>query len=670
MKKITLRLRKGIEIIFIVIAVTSLTLLVFSGNIANGQEVVNKFSDTVLQQIHDLADHRDVEGLLPYLHESNLNYRGEALLCLGSVQAIGIDDSIAAAMNSDMDLIRMAGAFALGQTYHESARSSIKTLLETEEKPLVRGMLYDALGKTGNEDDLNWLAEQNLKLQQSEGQAMGILRFALRGITSDIGNERMLSICAGGSSLSGLSYASYHLGRYADQAWLHENAIQVRQLFENERNELIGSMLIKAVIKAEDEEAWPLVEYLLKSEADYRIKVNIFNGLQLIPWNKVNKLVYAYAISDDPVLSVAAAEAIQKFGVYTDLTAHLAAIKKAVSWRSRTLLLSKGLELVKDKKALTRKIEKQVFEFYSKATTPTEKAWLLKTLAGNPAHYTFVEEQEMKASTPILATYAIETLTLMRKSESYCTVKDDLLKKGEDLDAEFLRIFKRAIQSGDVPAVALACGILRDKDLNYKDLVQDTEFLKTALDKAQDPAKVEARNELIYTLAYFLDKQIPALSPPSFNHPIDWERVKTISPKQQIGILTKKGEIIVQLNVNWCPGTVSAFLELLEQGAFNNKPIHRVVPNFVMQDGCPRGDGWGGPEFTIRSEFTPAPFIEGTFAMASAGKDTEGSQWYITHSPTPHLDAKYTNFGYVVAGMDIAHKLEVGDTIIRIEIIE
>lgn len=143
-----------------------------------------------------------------------------------------------------------------------------------------------------------------------------------------------------------------------------------------------------------------------------------------------------------------------------------------------------------------------------------------------------------------------------------------------------------------------------------------------------------------------------------------------VKPEQQIAFITEKGEIIVQLNVDWCPGTVGAFLELIERGYFNGLYFHRVVPNFVVQDGCPRGDGWGGPEFTIRSEFTPAPFVEGSLGMASAGKDTEGSQWYFTHSPTPHLDGKYTNFGYVVSGMEVVHQLEVGDVIERVEILD
>lgn len=634
------------------------------------QQGLNKFSDPVIREIHDLADHRDVDGLLPYLRESNLNYRGEALMCLGSVQAIGIADSIAVAMDSDMDMIRIAGAFALGQTYHETAAVQIRQLLETEGKPLVRGILYDALGKTGTSEDLEWLSEQKLKLQQTEGQAMGIFRFALRGIISDTGNDRMLVLCAGGSSVAGLTYASYHLGRYAPREWLQSNAIMIRQTLSKERNSSIRSHLIKAVIKAEDEEAWPLVEHILKSDEDYRVKVNILNSLQLIPWNKVSKLVYEFARGDDPNLAVAAAEAIQKYAVYTDLSVHLKAIDQAVNWRSRAVMLDKGLELVQGKTGLVRKLEKKVLDYYAKARYDHEKSYLLKALKYNVVRYNLLAEKIGNGNSPVISTTALETLISMRTGRQFEKAKADMVLDGIDIEAEFLQIFTQAISSGDVTLVSLAAGVLRNPELNYKEEITDLEFLKTALNNSQKPDQLEARNELVYTLAFFMDKQMPAMSPPIYNHPIDWDRISKIHPRQQIGFVTSKGEILVQLNVSWCPGTVGAFLELIERGYFDGKSIHRVVPNFVVQDGCPRGDGWGGPEFTIRSELSLAPFVEGSIGMASAGKDTEGSQWYFTHSASPHLDAKYTNFGYIIEGMDVVHQLEVGDVIKRIELIE
>ena len=101
----------------------------------------------------------------------------------------------------------------------------------------------------------------------------------------------------------------------------------------------------------------------------------------------------------------------------------------------------------------------------------------------------------------------------------------------------------------------------------------------------------------------------------------------------------------------------SNFMALARRGFFNGLQVHRVVPNFVMQDGDPRGDGEGGPGYAIRDELNDRPYLRGTVGMALTGTDTGGSQFFITHSPQPHLDAKYTVFGHVVNGMDVVDRI-------------
>ena len=102
-------------------------------------------------------------------------------------------------------------------------------------------------------------------------------------------------------------------------------------------------------------------------------------------------------------------------------------------------------------------------------------------------------------------------------------------------------------------------------------------------------------------------------------------------------------------------------MALARKGYFNGLEIHRVVPNFVVQDGDPRGDGEGGPGYTIRDELNERPYLRGTVGMALEWPDTGGSQFFITHSPQPHLDASYTVFGHVVNGMDVVDRIKQGD---------
>jgi HEAT repeat protein/cyclophilin family peptidyl-prolyl cis-trans isomerase len=157
----------------------------------------------------------------------------------------------------------------------------------------------------------------------------------------------------------------------------------------------------------------------------------------------------------------------------------------------------------------------------------------------------------------------------------------------------------------------------------------------------------------------------PLRQPPSFFdspallHP-------TFSP--HVFIETHQGTIELELNLVEAPMTSQAFVELARAGFFNGMKMHRVVPNFVIQAGDPRGDGEGGPEFTLMDELSPLPYARGTLGMALDWRDTGGSQFFITVSPQPHLDAKYTVFGKVVRGDDLLDRFSQWDVIDRVRI--
>lgn len=133
---------------------------------------------------------------------------------------------------------------------------------------------------------------------------------------------------------------------------------------------------------------------------------------------------------------------------------------------------------------------------------------------------------------------------------------------------------------------------------------------------------------------------------------------------------TPRGAFRIRLAGAAAPITVMNFVTLAERGFFNGVPIHRVVPNFVIQDGDPTGTGNGGPGYEIRDELNSIEYSEGTVGMALSGPDTGGSQWFVTHAPQPHLDGIYTVFGQVVAGQDVVERIEQGDRITRISVAE
>jgi cyclophilin family peptidyl-prolyl cis-trans isomerase/HEAT repeat protein len=133
-------------------------------------------------------------------------------------------------------------------------------------------------------------------------------------------------------------------------------------------------------------------------------------------------------------------------------------------------------------------------------------------------------------------------------------------------------------------------------------------------------------------------------------------------------IHTAKGVIEIHLNVVEAPLTCASFLDLARRGFYDGLSFHRVVPGYVIQGGCPRGDGNGGPGYTLRCEIGQQPYGRGAVGMALSGKDTGGSQFFITHAPAPHLDGGYTVFGRVAAGMEVVDRIQPGDLIDRIEV--
>ncbi|HOP06300.1 MAG TPA: peptidylprolyl isomerase [candidate division Zixibacteria bacterium] len=141
-------------------------------------------------------------------------------------------------------------------------------------------------------------------------------------------------------------------------------------------------------------------------------------------------------------------------------------------------------------------------------------------------------------------------------------------------------------------------------------------------------------------------------------------------PNPTAVVTTDRGSFEIKLEFDIAPLTVLNFIDLAENEFYDGLEFHRIIPNFVVQGGCPRGDGWGGPAWMIRNEDSPTPYRRGTVGMATSGPDTGGSQWFVTLSPQPHLEAHYTVFGQVISGMDVVEKLLPGDQIVTVKIKE
>jgi len=149
------------------------------------------------------------------------------------------------------------------------------------------------------------------------------------------------------------------------------------------------------------------------------------------------------------------------------------------------------------------------------------------------------------------------------------------------------------------------------------------------------------------------------------------ERIDKMVKQQAVITMEKGGEIVIDFFPKEAPNTVANFIELTEKNYYDGLTFHRVVPKFVAQGGDPSGNGTGGPGYQIKAEFNKNPHLKGTVAMArSMDPDSAGSQFYICLEPQPYLDGQYTVFGQVAKGMDIVDKIQIGDKMKSVKIIE
>jgi cyclophilin family peptidyl-prolyl cis-trans isomerase/HEAT repeat protein len=227
----------------------------------------------------------------------------------------------------------------------------------------------------------------------------------------------------------------------------------------------------------------------------------------------------------------------------------------------------------------------------------------------------------------------------------------------------------------DALPVALADKQLNDAALSILDALakqktaKANEAIKTALDSNDHLIRRRAVSLLKANGVGDFSARIGTVQ--TRNTAKDYERaIARIGKQVRAIVTTTKGVFTIEFLPEDAPLTVDNFIQLAKRNYFNGFTVHRVVPNFVIQDGDPRGDGNGGPGYQIRCEINEVPYERGAVGMALSGKDTGGSQWFVTHSPQPHLDGGYTVFGNVISGMDVVDRIMRGDVIRSVAITE
>ncbi len=616
----------------------------------------NKFSDPIHVKIADFQDRRLSDSLYTYFKHKNPQYRKEAVLAFASIQDSFAIEQLREILRFDADpTVRKNAAIALGQLPLETSAAILWKGLQEEKDPTVLREIIEACGKTFIEEEINQLIVTSSDSLVQEGFAWAYYRLGLRNRADSTITLKSIDFLKPANGFQTRLAAANFFARGAQQVSLAE--AQLIESAQNDKSPWIRASVTAALRRVKSTAVLDALKKILKTDTDYRVRISAVRSLQGFSMADVKPNVYE-ALKDTNVnVAIAASEIILAMATPTEAREIASLAKETTKIRVRGNLYQASLAGSDDAELVS-----QIRELYKSEPNPYGKAALLTALGKSKGARNFIGNELQQSSIPVIKSSAAAALVSINEYE--------LPSFETSLKQQYAELYINAIQTGDAAVIGIIADALRNPALGYKEVIKDFTFLYDARKKLSLPKDNEALQPLEAAIAYFEGKKGPDPVKNEFNHPIDWELVKTIPKDQKVLIKTDRGDIVLTLLVEEAPGSVANFVQLVNSKYFDAKNFHRVVPNFVIQGGCNRGDGWGSEDYSIRSEFTDRHYTEGSVGMASAGKDTEGTQWFITHSPTPHLDGRYSIFATTESGMDVVHQIEVGDKILSVTLIK
>jgi cyclophilin family peptidyl-prolyl cis-trans isomerase/HEAT repeat protein len=620
------------------------------------------------QTVYNYIDRQLTDSLLSFTSNPDPGLRFLISNGMAAMQDPSGLDSIIALLKDRVPLVKANAAYAIGQMGMASATPYLLEAFIDKDTSnvnnIVNEKILEAIGKTGDVNLLRSLATVStyrpIDTLLLLGQTRSIYRFALRGITLPEGTDLMTEYATDIRYPDKVRLMAAHYLQRAQNIDLDDYKFRLLETARNESNVNIKMALAAALRKSDDSELFDGLLSFFDNEKDYRVKVNIMRALASQNYFKAVEPILANLENDDLAIATTAADYLINSGSRSDASIYRNFITDSLHWEVKAKLYASILKNLPPLYARTKSIiSNEIVDHFNRETNIYAKAAYLDALSYSPQNYALMKELGFDGHV-ILKTTAMNGLGRILRNPEFNTIFRNGFSKAKQ---DIMGLLKEGVQSKDSGMMAIAGGILKDKNLEFDGFEDDFSFLNDALQKVELPREIETYNELSAALARFENRKFKPREI-IYNHPIDWGILNTISDTTIVNILTSKGTIKAKLFPNSAPGSVSNFLNLVKDQFYNDKVFHRVVPNFVVQTGCPRGDGYGSLNYTIRSEL-PAMYYDesGYMGMASAGNHTESTQWFITHSPTPHLDGKYTIFAKVIEGMDVVHSIEVGDKI-------
>lgn len=678
------------------------------------------------KQVLEIGDRRNSGELKRYLLSTDPKVRERAIHALGNIgdtSSAGMLDFLLAGPFDDYpdESDMRAAAFALGQLPCEESRKFVRLVLD-DNSPSVQNskkFFIDAAGRIGDSTDLlrvcGFAASADTGITRAT--AMSIARFGLRRIKSQAAIDALRRFAATSGDIKTLQNTAFAFWRAGDRKLLTGAEAEVYSLAESEdaQTRMWG---FNGLTRITDKKFLLYTMESFLSEKDWRVRVNMINMFSAFQPDTISDLgnqaitVFRSAFKDEnPNVAIQALDVAGRF---------FPSAKNQTSfpWRDRASAAISEVILNAPENdpaiagtaatalSLIRKdaSEEELFRLFRTVGSYRAKADVLRafgnfedpliykrvrdTVTAEVARYNQMypnNDGKMVASDDLALLYLgfvemIASLDNKMKPEDRKTARLMLLEfsgsKDPAITANTLNALQDSIYLSDrdeiISVMKFDFNDIRNSD-NYLLQTLFIDAFKSMGNKETADVIRPLANSSNYDVAAYAAEAVEALTgeKPDLNagkyYDFDWDFIHSMSDKKKIVLKTTKGDIELELFPGVAPFTVQSFLKLAAKGYFDSTVFHRVVPNFVIQGGDITGTGFGGPDYSIRSEFSPLTYDAGIVGMASAGKDTEGSQFFITHSSAPHLDGKYTIFGHVTGGMKIVDKILVGDLLLSVE---
>ena len=634
-----------------------------------------------LQAVVDLQLRRDGPALIAALADPDSLVRARAAFALGSVQDPEAVLPLRGVLSDPVPAVRADAAFALGQTADSTAGVALLVALRTEATPAVKAELLDALGKTGGRADLDGLLRVALPDFLEPARARALARFGIRDVTSP-GWAAWLGSRLGADDAALREAAAYAFTRSPAEAW-RAQASAIRAAFDARPGDPMRMHLARALDSLDTVQDVPRLATALADEPDWRTRVAIAHALQDLP-------------------EVAARDALAR--AVDDPNAHVAQTA-AAAFADTEAPRPDDLEFALDRLGdddLAWTVQAALLPLVARAGRADA------VLAWAEAHPDrFAQAATLRAlgdaddgpalSRLFTAARSDDTLLAAAALEGLVTQWET----GDHAARRFFDAFAQGLQRRDLATTSIAAPVLADsafwamgtaelmrtvyRQLSAPGDIEPMAAIIRALGSVRDGAEVDflvgvaleghpalrevARDALNERLIEGVEVSVSGGGTDGTTS-IDWVHLAQVGRHPRLVLETDRGRIVIEMDTEAAPQTVQLLTRTAAGRRYDGVPFHRVVANFVIQGGDYfRRDGYGGPETPIRSEFTRIRYETGTAGMASSGKDTEGVQFFVTHSPQPHLDGRYTAFGQVIEGQDVVDQILQGDLVRRARVV-